>query len=451
MEEMAGQIRSAPTQGLKNYGGGSMAFPKITQTTTGMIYFGTLLVSILSFFTTFSGMLILVSWPLALLGSLGLQIALLGLAWNLMRVRSGRLTYVIVFLVAASFSIFFSYANFNFNLKSNTRGHKVRTEYAEAARPMIRQYGTTAREAIFKGNYQIERVNQLVDLEQTKGWATVVDEGSQDQFVQSVIDGARRTVDSWQKNQKSDYKQGAGAGIIVNYLNTWKEQLNANLATINGYVKFTDSSALALSGTLPVQEQYELANQVAQRLPIGEITRITAQAPKGLPEPPSITAYIETPMNSQEALMLVIGDLQDMDKLTFFSLMFAIAVDLIVIVMAFAGSRSVDEVDHLFIRVQKDAFKRARKVSLDDSYELSKSLDKNLERLQIASRYGLALDKAVREFEHQKKIIRLRRGSEEAPASAVPTLYGPNGLPSSTDKLSRVDRVKERIMSLTDI
>jgi hypothetical protein len=432
------------TTGLKNFGGGNMAFPKITQTTTAMIYFGTFLVSVLSFCTTFSGMLILVSWPLALMGALGLQIALLGLAWNLMRVRSGRWIYVVVFLVAASFSVFFSYANFNFNLKSNTRGHKVRSEYADVARPVIRQYGTTAREATFKGNYQLERVNQLVALEETKGWATVVDEGSQDQFVQSIIDGARRTVDSWQKNEKSDYKQGAGAGIIVNYLNTWKEQLSANLATVDTYVKFVDSSALALSGTLPVQEQYELANQVVQRLPVGEITRITSTAPKGLPEPPSMVSYIETPMNSQEALMLVIGDLQEMDRLTFFSLMFAIAVDLIVIVMAFAGSRSVDEVDQLFIRVQKDSFSRTKKTQLDDPYELSKSLDKNLERLQIASRYGLALDKAVRDFEHQKKIIRLTRGSEDI-SSQAPTTYAANELLAPADKWTRVDQVRNRI------
>jgi hypothetical protein len=317
-----------------------------------------------------------------------------------------------VFMVAASFSIFFSYANFNFNLKANTRGHKVRTQYAESARPVMRQYGSTAREAIFKGNYQLERVKQLVSLEETKGWATVVDEGSQDPFVQSVIDGARRTVESWQKNEGTSYHQGAGAGIIVNYLNTWHDQLASNIATIQTYVNFVDSSTSALSGTLAVESQYELANKVAQQMPVGEISRITGAAPKGLPEPPSIAQYIETPMNAQESLMLVIGDLQDMDKLTFFSLMFAIAVDLIVIIMAFAGSRSVDEVDHLFLRVQADSFKRAKKVQLNDLYELSKSLDQNLERLQISSRYGLALDKAVRDFERQKKIIKLTRGSE---------------------------------------
>ena len=130
--------------------------------------------------------------------------------------------------------------------------------------------------------------------------------------------------------------------------------------------------------------------------------------------------------------------------------MFAIAVDLIVIIMAFAGSRSVDEVDQLFIRVQKDSFRRTRNVQLDDPYELSKSLDKNLERLQIASRYGLALDKAVRDFEHQKKVIHLRRGGEEAPSEA-PTTYAADDLLARADKWTPVRNRVERLAAKSNL
>lgn len=417
-----------------------MTFPKVTQTTTAMIYFGTFLVSVLSFFTTFSGMLILLSWPLALLGSLGLQVALLGLAWNLMKVKSNRLTYVTVFLVAASFSVFFSYANFNFSLKENTRGHKVRGEYADVARPIVRQYSAVAKETQFKGTYQVKRLNQLIAMEKKNGWSTVVDEGSQDAFVQSVIDGARRTVTSWQQKQGADYHQGAGEGIIVNYLNTWQQQLGQSMTAVNEYLTFTDSAVLALSGTTSVEEQHDLVNQVAMRLPVGEIRQITGQSPTNLPEPPSMAAYIEKPMNSQEALMLVIGDLQEMDRLTFFSLMFAIAVDLIVIVMAFAGSRTTDEIDYLFTRVQKDSYRRTRKMLLGDPYEMSRSLDKNLERMQIASRYGLALSKALRDFEESKKSITLHRGPESA-VSATDS----SPLESPVNKWVKLDATRSRL------
>ncbi len=418
-----------------------MTFPKSNHVTTGMIYFGTFLVSVLSFFTTFNGMLILVSWPLALLGSLGIQTALLGIAWNLMRIKGNRATYVIVFSIAASFSIFFSYANFNFNLKANTRGQKVRAAYAEVARPVVREYGSKAKEAVFKANYQRERVGQLEKLEEEKGWATIVDEGSQDAFVQAVIDGARRTVDSWKRTQGSDYRQGAGRGIISKYLQSWDEQLGKNLTTINSYIAFVDSAGLVITGAMPVPEQYELVNQIASRFPVGEIAQATSATPTGMPEPPNPASYIEKPMNSQEALMLVIGDLSEMDHLTFFSLMFAIAVDLIVIVMAFAGSRVSEDVDYLFNRVQKDSFKRTKKMQLDDPRELSKSLDLNLERMRIASRYGLALSKALKDFERNKQAIRLVKGPEEISAN---NYTGENPLFTQIGKWVKVDGTSER-------
>ncbi len=92
-----------------------------SKSTAGMIYLGTLLLSVLSFFTTFMGMKILLDPNLAFIGALGLQIALLGIAWNLMRFKNNRTYYLIVFMASASFSILFSYANFDSSLKSKTR------------------------------------------------------------------------------------------------------------------------------------------------------------------------------------------------------------------------------------------------------------------------------------------------------------------------------------------
>jgi hypothetical protein len=57
---------------------------------SGMIYFGPFLVSVLSFFTTYLGLTIFLDRWLALVGSLGLQTAMLVIAWNLMRIRKRR-------------------------------------------------------------------------------------------------------------------------------------------------------------------------------------------------------------------------------------------------------------------------------------------------------------------------------------------------------------------------
>ena len=186
--------------------------------TRPMIYVGILLISILSFFTTLQGMLIILNPWLAVIGALGLQLAMLGIAWNLMQVRHNKLSYLLVFSAAAFFSMFFSYANFNSQLKANTRALDARAAYATAARPVIEERLALAKKALLSGHYQVERIGDLMQMEREKGWSTYIDEGSNDPLVQLVIEGARKTAGSWQAHQGFTYHQGQGQGIICDYL-----------------------------------------------------------------------------------------------------------------------------------------------------------------------------------------------------------------------------------------
>ncbi|MBD3402804.1 hypothetical protein GF420_07900, partial [candidate division GN15 bacterium] len=280
--------------------------------TAAMVYTGTFLLSVLSFFTTYYGLKIIVPTPLAMIGSLGLQSAMLGIAWNLMKIKSNRIPYLLVFSLAACFSVFFSYANFNSGLKAHTRAEQARAGYAEAARPVLAAYATEAKKALTRGEYQVQRLGQLYQIEQTKGWATMIDEGSQDPVVQDVIDGARRTVESWKTNQGTDYRQGAGQGIISNYIATWKRTAERNVRFVSEYAAHIDSLAMALNPSESVADQAELVTDAMVAFPMAPVAMIRGEQPV-LPAPPSPSSYPETPANNQHALMLVLGDLLEMD------------------------------------------------------------------------------------------------------------------------------------------
>jgi len=378
----------------------------LTGITTVMIYIGTLLLSILSFFTTLAGMRILLDNQLAVIGSLGLQIAMLGIAWNLLKIKENRVTYVSVFSVAAAFSIFFSYANFDSNLKSPTRVNNARQQYAQSARPILSEYAQTAREAVVNGRYQVERLQNILALEEEKGWATVCDEGSGDPFIQSVIDGARRTVDSWKARNGTDYGQGSGRGIIVSYLESQLGQAQQNLQSTNGYLSKLDSLSLAFNSFLTVESQHDLINQAWVSFPSGEVTRLLYRTPE-LSLPPSRAEFVEKPTTRQQAFMLVIHDLVAMDELALFSLLLALAIDLIVILMAFAGSYIVNDIDYLFDRVRQNTAGRIRKMHLDDQETVKAVLDNNLEMYRGAGKYGLEMMRVLGDYQNQKKKFRI--------------------------------------------
>ncbi|MEE8404159.1 MAG: hypothetical protein V3S17_02085 [candidate division Zixibacteria bacterium] len=384
-----------------------------TKYTSMLIYIGTFLISLLSFFTTYYGLALFLDKWLALLGSLGLQSAMLGIAWNLMRLRENRAAYVMVFSVAATFSIFFSYVNFNTGLKGNVRALEARDAYVTEARPILRQYAFLAKQALSRGGYQSQRLADLLEMEKDHGWATVVDEGSNDPFIQSIIEGARRTVISWKNNQGTDYHQGVGQGIITNYLTSWTDQVEHNLTALKKYVKTVDSLSLKLGSQMPVAEQYNLVNLAAVSFPLAEHEMMTGTQ-ANLSEPPFTADFIESPANKQQAMDLVISDLYLMDHLTFFSLFFAIVIDLIVIVMALCTSQAVDAVEYVFSRVERDASRRLRKISLDDPQEFTRSLESNLERLRQTSEYSRNLEEVLNEFRTKERAIRLVRDEEQS-------------------------------------
>ncbi len=374
-----------------------------SRATMVMIYMGTLLISVLSFFTTYKGMNIILSWELALLGSLGLQTAMLGIAWSLIKIKDNRSSYIMAFTVAASFSIFFSYASFDTNLKENTRPREMRNAYYETSMPVMADYSRLAKNAGLISQYQVDRLKRIIEMEQEKGWATIIDEGSQDKFIQSIIEGARVTVDSWRRSTGTDYRQGKGKGIITNYLESRQDQARNNYIKIREYSDYVDSLALKLNADMMVERQHELVNKAYVSFPVSVVNMIKYDSETiNLPAPPMPTEFAEAPANTQQALMMVIGDLYEMDKLTLLALLLAIAIDFIVIAIAFAGSHIMAKADVLLDRIEGESLRRMKNIEVDDVENFNKFLDTNLNAYKKAAQYGKDIDKILDDYQNAK-------------------------------------------------
>ncbi|MEE9443168.1 MAG: hypothetical protein V3V99_10945 [candidate division Zixibacteria bacterium] len=375
---------------------------KYTKFASLLIYGGTLCLSVLSFFTTFYGLKIILEPPLALVGSLGLQIAMLGIAWNLMKIRENRISYVAVFTITAVFSIFFSFANFDSSLKVDLRETEARKNYSEAVRPLLNEYIQKGRQASLKGDYQVERLNTLMQMEEEKGWATVVDEGTQDEFIQSVIDGARLMIDSWRASQGTDYRQGSGRGIITEYLINRHQEATNYRQTIQSYIEKIDATSQAFSSDLPVREQFYLANTVWIEFPANVVNNLT-QLNYSPPAPPDQINFTERPTTRQQAFMLVINDLLIMDNLALFALLLAIAIDAVVILIALAGSYAFDDDEQVFNKARRDATERIKSILSGNEKDFAGVLRKNIEQFEQASEYGIQLHKMLENYENKKK------------------------------------------------
>ncbi len=388
-----------------------MFITKYSGATTFMIYLGTFLLSVLSFFTTYYGMSIVLNQNLALVGSLGLQIVMLGIAWSLIKVRNKRSPYIIAFIFTGSFSMFFSFVNFDTALQERTRAGAVRGDYAVAVRNVMSEYSNISKQGLLKGRYQVSRLEKLLEMEEQKGWATVVDEGSRDEYIQNIIEGARQTIKSWESSQGEQYSQGQGRGIIVNYLESHLTQSITNLDAVEKYAVLIDSLNLTLNSNLTVKEQYDLANLAWTKFPLNEVAVLISGQPS-IPTPPNQTQFVEKAATSQETLKLVIADLLELNHLALFALLLAISIDMIIIVMAFAGSHLADGVEDIFDRLKMEAGKRMDEIPLDDPDQLSEVLQKDVEKFRRASEYGLDVSRVLWEYRNAEK--KLRSGGQNS-------------------------------------
>ncbi len=141
---------------------------------------------------------------------------------------------------------------------------------------------------------------------------------------------------------------------------------------------------------------------------------MTGTAPT-YPNPPSRLDFMETADSRQTAFMMVINDFAEMDRLALFAFLLAFAIDFIVIMMAFAGSYIINDVDYLYDRVKLDMVTRLKNLSLDDPADITKLTDESFLKFNKASEFGVNMIRTNMDYEHKKehtKIV-LKREREE--------------------------------------
>ena len=93
----------------------------------------------------------------------------------------------------------------------------------------------------------------------------------------------------------------------------------------------------------------------------------------------------------------------------------ALAIDLIVVLMALAGSHFLEGPDFAFDRVKRHSAQQIREVSLDNSETFGTALSSNIARYRQAITYRLDLARVLADYEvaREKAAVTLKRGPEK--------------------------------------
>jgi len=297
----------------------------------GALFVSSVLLSVVSWYTTQQGMALYLSPWFALLASLGVQSALVLVAW-LVGVSEGRRGLLIaVYALTATVSIAFSYVSLHTWFAARERPALVERRLYDALTAAAGRAELQLTAAVAEAQQHVLALDEMTAAEKAHGFISRAED--RDPWLAGVREAVAREAASY----AASYPEGAGAGLRYTAFDRHTrlarqtlERLRvslAQLASLHGALKPLDAS----------EDQLRAFRRVWDALPWGEI-RDTLHAEVEIPQVPAYSDFVDRAASGQEDLVIAFSELftaPTSRHVIAFTL--AAFIDVIVFLLAFAS------------------------------------------------------------------------------------------------------------------
>lgn len=292
------------------------------------LFLASIMLSIVSWYTTFEGMSLYLSRWFALLASLGVQISLVLVAWLLGVSRSRRAQLIAVYGITAAVSVAFSYVSLYRWFSERERPAVVRRQVydqlAEAAAKTDESLAAASAEAR-KHTLALE---EMTAAEKQHGYISKA--ADSDPYLHKAREAVAR--------EAGTYREGTGAGIRYTAFERYAKLARESQQSI-------EQSRAALAGWRSNAKPAEAADKqlrdfhaVYDTIPWSEVNDALHGARAARPEVPSLAANVDQTSGGQEDLLLAFTELiADPTPRHAFSFILAAFLDVIIFLVAYAA------------------------------------------------------------------------------------------------------------------
>lgn len=292
------------------------------------LFVASVLLSIVSWYTTYEGMALYLSRWFALLASLGVQGALLFTAWLLGQHRGRRQQILVVYAVTALVSVAFSYVSLYTWFAQRERPAIVQRQLFDQLTAITQQTDETLASAVGEARKHVLALEEMTDAEKRVGYlAKAVDA---DPYLAKVREAVA---------QEAQGREGAGEGArytafarytrLAQQTQTQLEAARQSLAQWRSRVKPTDPSA----------DQLRTFHEAYDGIPWAEVSNTLHTPTLARPTLPTLSGSIDKTGSGQEDLMLAFEELLTAPTgRHVFSLALAGFIDLIIILIALVST-----------------------------------------------------------------------------------------------------------------
>lgn len=261
------------------------------------------LLSVVSWYTTWQGMALYLSPWFSVLASLGIQSALVLVAWLVGITRTRQALLVTVYAVTAVVSIAFSYVSLYTWFSARERPAVIQRRLYDT----LAGAGGKAQEllaaAVAEGQTHALALEEMAAAEKAHGY--ISRSGDADPWLARI----RGAVAEEARAFASAYPEGAGAGLRYTAFERHARIARQTVARLQQSQRaFADVRAAArpLAAT---ESQLRAFRRVYDAVPWNEVRETLHAGPLDLPTVPSYSDFVDQTATSQEDLLLAFGEL----------------------------------------------------------------------------------------------------------------------------------------------
>ncbi len=297
------------------------------------LFVASAMLSVVSWYTTFEGMSLYLSRWFALLASIGIQVALLFVAWLIGVGGSRRAQLITVYGITAAVSIAFSYVSLYRWFSERERPALVRRELFDRLSATAAQADATLASAAAEARKHTLALEEMAQAEKSHGHISRA--ADTDPYLNRVREAVAREA----AGTASAYREGAGAGLRYSAFERHARLARESQQSIDAARASIASWRAAAKSDAPAELQLRSFHAAFDSVPWTEVNDALHSARPARPEPPALADYVDTTSGGQEDLLLAFSELlASPGPRHAFSFILAAFIDIIIFLLAFAAA-----------------------------------------------------------------------------------------------------------------
>ena len=295
------------------------------------LFVSSVLLSVVSFYTTQQGMALYLSPWFSFLASLGVQSALVLVAWLVGVTESRRGLLVAVYAVTAVVSIAFSYVSLHTWFASRERPATIERALYDELDAAAGRSQELLTAAIAEGQKHVLALDEMTAAEMAHGYISRATD--QDPYLARVREAVAREAESYGRA----YPEGQGQGLRYTAFDRHASLARQTVARLQDVQKGLADFRAGLKPLDPTEQQLRGFRQVFDAIPWSDV-RDTLHAKVEPPAVPAYSAFVDRAATGQEDLVIAFAELLSAPTSRHvLALALAAFIDLIVFLLAYAS------------------------------------------------------------------------------------------------------------------